>query len=182
MNNNNKTDNNNKVFTDYNIFPGKVRLIMEDGKAIEIDRDAAIDMAKCAGKNLVQIAYNKNSFPKVVCKIIDYGKYLYEQQKKEKHQKKIERANRANVKEISFSIRIDENDRDIKIKHAREFLKHGDNVKIIVRLLRREMNMIEMAKDLMYNICKELEDISELDVNPSFNSGIVSCVLKKRKN
>ena len=86
MNNNNKTDNNNKVFTDYNIFPGKVRLIMEDGKAIEIDRDAAIDMAKCAGKNLVQIAYNKNSFPKVVCKIIDYGKYLYEQQKKEKQQ------------------------------------------------------------------------------------------------
>ena len=53
MNNNNKTDNNNKVFTDYNIFPGKVRLIMEDGKAIEIDRDAAIDLARQEGKNLV---------------------------------------------------------------------------------------------------------------------------------
>ena len=178
---NNKTDNKNKVFTDYNIFPGKVRLVMEDGKAIEIDRDDAIYMAKCSGKNLVQIAYNKNSFPKVVCKIIDYGKYLYEQQKKEKYQKKIERANRADVKEISFSIRIDENDRNIKIKHAREFLNQGDNVKIIVRLSKREMNMLGMAKDLMYNICKELEDISELDANPSFNSGIMSCVLKKRK-
>ena len=178
---NNKTDNKNKVFTDYNIFPGKVRLVMEDGKAIEIDRDDAIYMAKCSGKNLVQIAYNKNSFPKVVCKIIDYGKYLYEQQKKEKYQKKIERANRADVKEISFSIRIDENDRNIKIKHAREFLNHGDNVKIIVRLSRREMNMLGMAKDMMYNICKELEDISELYVNPSFNSGIMSCVIKKRK-
>ena len=111
----------------------------------------------------------------------DYGKYLYEQQKKEKYQKKIERANRADVKEISFSIRIDENDRNIKIKHAREFLERGDNVKIIVRLSRREMNMLGMAKDLMYNVCKELEDISELDVNPSFNSGIMSCVLKKRK-
>ena len=182
MVNNNKTDNRNKVFTDYNIFPGKVRLVMEDGKAIEIDRDAAIDMAKCAGTNLVQIAYNKNSFPKVVCKIIDYGKYLYEQQKKEKQQKKIERANRDNMKEISFSIRIDENDRNIKIKHAREFLKDGDNVKIIVRLARREMNMLGMAKDLMYNVCSELEYISELDVNPSFNSGVMSCVLKKRKN
>ena len=178
---NNKTDNKNKVFTDYNIFPGKVRLVMEDGKAIEIDRDDAIYMAKCSGKNLVQIAYNKNSFPKVVCKIIDYGKYLYEQQKKEKYQKKIERANRVDVKEISFSIRIDENDRNIKIKHAKEFLERGDNVKIIVRLSRREMNLLGMAKDLMYNICKELEDISELDVNPSFNSGIMSCVLKKRK-
>ena len=181
MDNNNKTDNKNKVFTDYNIFPGKVRLVMEDGKAIEIDRDDAIYMAKCSGKNLVQIAYNKNSFPKAVCKIIDYGKYLYEQQKKEKYQKKIERANRADVKEISFSIRIDENDRKIKIKHARGFLERGDNVKIIVRLSRREMNMLGMAKDLMYNICKELEDISELDVNPSFNNGIMSCVLKKRK-
>ena len=178
---NNKTDNKNKVFTDYNIFPGKVRLVMEDGKAIEIDRDDAIYMAKCSGKNLVQIAYNKNGFPKVVCKIIDYGKYLYEQQKKEKYQKKIERANRADVKEISFSIRIDENDRNIKSKHAREFLERGDNVKIIVRLSRREMNMLGMAKDLMYNICKELEDISELDTNPSFNSGIMSCVLNKRK-
>ena len=181
MDNKNKTDNKTKVFTDYNIFPGKVRLVMEDGKAIEIDRDDAIYMAKCSGKNLVQIAYNKNSFPKVVCKIIDYGKYLYEQQKKEKYQKKIERANRADVKEISFSIRIDENDRNIKIKHARGFLERGDNVKIIVRLSRREMNMLGMAKDMMYNICKELEDISELDVNPSFNSGIMSCVLKKRK-
>ena len=177
----NKTDNKIKAFTDYNIFPGKIRLVMEDGKAIEIDRDDAIYMAKCSGKNLVQIAYNKNSFPKVVCKIIDYGKYLYEQQKKEKHQKKIERANRADVKEISFSIRIDENDRNIKIKHAREFLERGDNVKIIVRLSRREMNMLGMAKDMMYNVCKELEDISELDTNPSFNSGIMSCVLKKRK-
>ena len=45
MDNNNKTDNKNKVFTDYNIFPGKVRLVMEDGKAIEIDRDDAIYMA-----------------------------------------------------------------------------------------------------------------------------------------
>lgn len=182
MDNNNKTDNKNKVFTDYNIFPGKIRLVMEDGKAIEIDRDAAIDMAKCAGKNLVQIAYNKNSFPKVVCKIIDYGKYLYEQQKKEKYHKKIERANRAEVKEISFTIRIDENDLNIKIKHAREFLNHGDSVKIIVRLSRREMNMMEMAKDLMYNVCKKLEDISEIEVNPSTNNRIISCVLKKRKN
>ena len=182
MDNNNKTDNKNKVFTDYNIFPGKVRLVMEDGKAIEIDRDDAIYMAKSSGKNLVQIAYNKNSFPKVVCKIIDYGKYLYEQQKKEKYQKKIERANRADVKEISFSIRIDENDRNIKIKHAREFLERGDNVKINGRLTRREMNMMEMANDLMYNVSKKLEDISELEVNPSTNNRIISCVLKKKKN
>lgn len=181
MDNNNKTDNKNKVYTDYNIFPGKVRLVMQNGKAIEIDRDAAIDMAKNENKNLVQIAYNKNGYPKSICKIIDYGKYLYEQHKKEKQQKKNERANRADVKEISYSIRIDENDKNIKTKHAREFLEHGDNVKIIVRLSRREMNLLGMAKDLMYNVCKELEDISELDVNPSFNSGAMSCVLKKRK-
>lgn len=179
--NNNSSTKTNKVYTDYNIFPGKIRLVMEDGKTIEIDRDAAIDMAKSNGKNLVQIAYNKNGYPKAVCKIIDYGKYLYEQHKKDKKQKKIERANRADVKEISFSIRIDENDRNIKIKHVREFLEDGDNVKIIVRLSRREMNLMGMAKDMMYSVCKDLEDISELDVNPSFNSGIMSCVLKKKK-
>ena len=73
-----------KTYTDYEIFQGKIRLVEDGQQPRIIERDAAIEIAKSQGKNLVQIAYNKNDFPHAVCKIIDYGKFKYEQQKREK--------------------------------------------------------------------------------------------------
>ena len=164
MDNNNKTDNKNKMFTDYNIFPGKVRLIMEDGKAIEIDRDAAIDMAKCAGKNLVQIAYNKNSFPKVVCKIIDYGKYLYEQKKRDKMLKA--KSTQIVVKEVRFGPQTDEHDYEFKKKNAEKFLKEGSKLKAFVFFKGRSIIYKEQGQILLLRLAQDLEEFGKVEAMP----------------
>lgn len=185
-NNNNGNGNQSKqevkIHIDYEIFKGKVRLIREGSAPIVVERDAAIDMAKADGKNLVQIAYNKNDFPHAVCKIIDYGKFKYEQQKKDKAAKKAARAAVADVKEVCYSIRIDSGDFDTKTNHIKEFLSDKKTkVKITIKLSRREMNLLGMAKDLMRKILTSCDGIAELDANPTFNSGIMSCVIRPIK-
>ena len=171
-----------KTYVDYEIFNGKVRLIREGSAPIIIDRDAAIGMAKAEGKNLVQIAYNKNDFPHAVCKIIDYGKFRYEQQKREKSAKKAARAAVADVKEVCFSIRIDDGDKATKIAHIREFLSDGKTkVKLTVKLMRREMHLSNMAKDLLKEVLSALEGLALLDGSPTFSGNIMSCVVRPTK-
>ena len=171
-----------KVFTDYDIFQGKVRLVVEGEKPRVIERDAAIELAHSEGKNLVQIAYNKNDFPHSICKIIDYSKFKYEQKKKEKEAKKAARIAAGDVKEITFSIRIDDGDKKTKIEHIKNFLNEKNTkVKIMIRLTRREMNLLGMAKDLMHDILNNFDGVAELDSNPTFNSGIMSCVIRPIK-
>ncbi len=171
-----------KTYIDYEIFQGKIRLV-EDGKQLQIiERDAAIEIAKSQGKNLVQIAYNKNDFPHAICKIIDYGKFKYEQQKREKEAKKAARAAVADVKEVCFTIRIDIGDKTNKINHIKEFLSDGKTkVKVTVKLSRREMHLSSMAKDLMREIMAALDGLAMLDGTPIFNGNIMSCVLRPAK-
>lgn len=171
-----------KTYTDYEIFQGKIRLV-EDGKQPRvIERDVAIEIAKSQGKNLVQIAYNKNDFPHAICKIIDYGKFKYEQQKREKEAKKAARAAVADVKEVCFTIRIDEGDKATKIAHIKGFLSDGKTkVKLTVKLARREMHLSNMAKDLMKEILASLEGLALLDGNPTFNGNIMSCTIRPAK-
>ena len=171
-----------KTYVDYDIFRGKVRLVQDGQAPMVIDRDAAIELAKSEGKNLVQIAYNKNDFPHAVCKIIDYGKFKYEQQKREKAAKKAARAAVADVKEVCFSIRIDDGDFNTKVSHIKEFLSDKKTkVKIVVKLSRREMSLVEMAKDLMKKVLSQCEGIATLDSNPTFNGGIMTCTIRPSK-
>lgn len=176
-----ETKKENKTYIDYDIFPGKIRLVLEGKSPTIIDRDDAIEMAKNEGKNLVQIAYNKNDFPHAICKIIDYGKFKYEQQKKEKNSKKAARAAKADVKEICFSIRIDDGDLNTKINHIRGFLSDNAKVKISIKLSRREMNLVRMAKDLMKKILNNFTGLADFDGAPTFNNGIMQCVIKSIK-
>lgn len=170
-----------KIFTDYEIFQGKVRLIVEGKAPIIIERDAAIEMAKSENKNLVQIAYNKNDFPHAVCKILDYGKCRYEQQKKEKAAKKAARAAQAELKEIVFSIRIDENDRRIKIEHIKEFLAEANTkVKITVKLAKRELDKTTLGKQLLKGVLTELNDVAVFDAPPKAEGRSLFCILRKR--
>ena len=185
MNNNNTNTNKDfkkevKIYTDYSIFNGNVRLIREGKPPIVIDRDSAIEMAHELGMNLVQIAYNKNDNPKSVCKIMNYSKFKYEQKKKEKEAKRKQRESIAEIKEIKFSIRIDDGDRNTKINKIKELLEDGDKVKLTIRLLRSEMNKLEMARDIMNGILIELDGISELDKTPSFIGNTLSCTLRRK--
>jgi len=170
-----------KLFKNYEIFQGKVRLI-EDGKAPSvIERDEAIAIAKSRGLDLVQIAYNKNDFPKAVCKIYDYSKFIYEQKKREKEAKKQARANEVDVKEMDFSIRIDSGDMETKVRQIKRFLEDGDKVKIVVKLLRRESKLKDYAISTMKTIIEQLNGLAEFDSAPSATGNLLTCVLRKKK-
>ena len=169
------------TYYDYGIFNGKVKLVGDDGKISVMERDDAILLAKTKGMNLVQVAYNKNDYPRSVCKITDFSKFKYEQKKREKDLRRKQRESVSELKEIKFSIRIDDGDENTKISKIREILDDGDKVKISIRLIRREMQRKDFAKDPMCSILSELEGAIDIDQLPSFAGNIFSCVVRKRK-
>ena len=134
----------------------EVRLIGEDGQLVGImsSRDA-YKMAQDAGLDLVKIA------PKAqppVCKIVDYGKYRYEQARKEKEAKKKQKT--MEVKEVRLSPNIDANDLNTKINQARKFLEHGDKVKVTLRFRGRELAHVEQSKVILDNFAEKLAEIA----------------------
>lgn len=166
---------------DYGIKSGKVRVVDGDQTRI-MSKDDAIAEAKSQGKNLVQIAFNPSVFPGSICKILDYAKFKYDQKKKQKEQNKKIRANRADLKELSFTVRIDEGDKQTKIKHAKEFLEDGDNVKLSIFMTKREMAKLDFAKNLLAEILKEFNGIAKIDKAPSLDGRNWSCIISKIKS
>ena len=142
----------------------EVRLIGEDGQLVGImsSRDA-YKMAQDAGLDLVKIA------PKAqppVCKIVDYGKYRYEQARKEKEAKKKQKT--MEVKEVRLSPNIDANDLNTKINQARKFLEHGDKVKVTLRFRGRELAHVEQSKVILDNFAEKLAEIAVTYKPPKF--------------
>lgn len=165
---------------DYGIHSAKVRVIDDNSTRI-MNRDDAIAEAKTNGMNLVQISFNPNVFPGSICKILDYAKFKYDQKKKQKEQNKKARASRVDLKELSFTIRIDEADKQTKIKHAREFLENGNMVKLSVFLSKREMPRLDYAKSLLSSILKEIETVAKIEKAPMLEGRNWSCIVSKLK-
>lgn len=164
---------------DYAIKPNKVRLVNEDGTTDILYKDDAVERAKAQGKNLVQIAFNPALFPGSICKIMDYAKFKYEEKKRQKEQQKKMRATKADLKEVKFTIRCDDGDKNRNINHIREFLEKGDLVKVTIVLAKREMNRVDYAKTMMKSILANFDGFAKLDGTPSFEGKFLSCVLKK---
>jgi translation initiation factor IF-3 len=123
----------------------------------------AIVLAEEVGLDLVEISPNAEP---PVCKILDYGKYKYEQQKKaaeaRKNQKVIE------LKEIKLRPNIDDHDFEIKMKSAKSFLSEGDKVKITLRFRGREMAHQELAHAVIKRVRIELDALAKVESEPSF--------------
>ena len=164
---------------DYAIRSSMVRVINKDGSIDTMSRDDAIEKAKSQRMNLVQIAFNPSIYPGSMCKIIDYAKFKYEEKKRQKEQQKKARASRVEVKEIKFTIRTDENDKNIKIAHIKKFIEEGDMVKISIVLSRREMNRLDYAKDMMKSILTSFDGLAKIEGTPSFEGRFMSCTIKK---
>ena len=177
-----KTNKDDKMSLpmDYGIHSAKVRVIDDDSTRI-MSRDDAIAEAKTKGMNLVQISFNPNVFPGSICKILDYAKFKYDQKKKQKEQNKKARASRVDLKELSFTIRIDEADKQTKIKHAKEFLENGNMVKLSVFLSKREMPRLDYAKSLLSSILKEIETVAKIEKAPMLEGRNWSCIVSKLK-
>lgn len=164
---------------DYAIKSNKVRLVNDDGSTEIMYKDEAVDRARAQGKNLVQVAFNPSLFPGSICKIMDYAKFKYEEKKRQKEQQKKIRASKADLKEVKFTIRCDDGDKNMKIKHIREFLEKGDLVKITIVLARREMEKGDYAKMMMKSILSNFDGFAKLEGTPSFEGKFLSCTLRK---
>ncbi|NMB44460.1 MAG: translation initiation factor IF-3 [Clostridiales bacterium] len=137
----------------------EVRVIGQDGEQMGImsSRDA-LNLAREQNLDLIKIA------PKAkppVCKIMDFGKYKYEQTKREKEAKKKQKT--IDVKEVRLSPNIDEHDLSTKANHARKFLANGDRVKVTLRFRGREMAHKATGKEIMDTFFKRVEDIAAVD-------------------
>ncbi|MBU1657743.1 translation initiation factor IF-3 [bacterium] len=128
-----------------------------------ISTDEAMEKANEMGLDLVLIAPDAKP---PVAKIMDYGKYKYQEEKKLKEQRKNQ--TKVDIKEIKLSIKIAENDISYKVKHAREFLSEGKHVKFRVFLRGREMANPDAARDVLLKIWPMVEDLGTMDKPPRF--------------
>ena len=131
----------------------EVRLIDENGENRGIvSVKEALAAAEAAGSDLIEIS--PQAVPPV-CKIFDYGKYKYEQQKKKNEARKNQKV--VNIKELKLRPMIDTHDYEVKIKQARKFLAQGDKIKFTMRFKGREMSANDMGREVLNRIVDDLE-------------------------
>ncbi len=159
----------------------KVRLIGQQGEQVGVVAlYEALRMAEDAGLDLVEIS--AGSVPPV-CKVMDYGKYRYDQTKREKENKKAQ--HQIKVKEVRFKPNIDEHDFLTKLGHAREFISKGNKVKVTCIFRGREMAHPEIGMKLMQRLCDDLEDVAQAEAPAKMFGRMLTTVLapgsKKKK-
>lgn len=142
-----------------------MRLVDENGAQLGImsSRDA-LNIAREKGLDLVLIAPNANP---PVCKIVDLGKYLYEQTKREKEAKK--KQTKIEVKEMRYRLKIDTNDLAVKNKKVREFIENGNRVSIEIWFRGREMAFVDKGYELADKIINALSDVAVVASPPKMN-------------
>ncbi len=137
----------------------EIRLVGSNGEQLGImSAKEALKMAIEAELDLVKIAPNAKP---PVCKIIDYGKFRYEQARKEKEARKKQKT--IEIKEVRLSPNIEENDLNTKISAARKFLTKGDKVKVTLRFRGREMSHMANSKHILDDFAESLQDIAVVD-------------------
>lgn len=147
---------NKNYIVNEDIKDKEVRVIANDGSQLGIlPTKKAQGMADEEELDLVMISPGAKP---PVCKIMDLGKFIYEQSKKEKEAKKNQKV--VSIKEVRVSLTIEEHDISIKAKNARKFLLDGDKVKITVRFRGREMELGHLGQKILDNFVSKLEDVS----------------------
>ena len=154
------TNNNNKgQRINQNIRVREVRLIDDEGNQLGVVATAdALKMADEKELDLVEVSPNANP---PVCKIMDYGKYRFEQEKKLRDSKKNQKV--LKLKEIRMQPKIGTGDLDTKAKHIQEFLNEGDKVKITIRFRGRELAHTELGYDVLNEVLKRLTSAYNID-------------------
>lgn len=155
----------------------EVRLIGEDGEQLGVmSSREAMKIAEEAELDLVKIS------PKAkppVCKIVDYGKYKYEQTRREKEAKKKQKT--VELKEVRLSPNIDTNDLNTKMNNARKFIGKGNKVKITLRFRGREMAHMNQSRHILDDFAKALEDIAVVEKPSKLEGRSISMVLTEKR-
>ena len=158
------------------IIDKEVRLIDDEGNQLGImSAEEALKIATERELDLVKIAPGSNP---PVCRIMDYGKFRFEQAKKEKEAKKNQRV--IEIKEIRMSPSIDTNDLNTKLKNAQKFLADGDRVKVSVRFRGREMAHTEIGEVLLKEFASKCSEVANLDKAPKLEGRSMSIFLSPK--
>ncbi|EAK9897651.1 translation initiation factor IF-3 [Campylobacter upsaliensis] len=166
-----------EVLLNEEIRADELRCIGDDGKVYGIiSADEALEIASRLGLDLVLIAPDAKP---PVAKIMDYGKFRYQQEKKQKEAKKKQKV--IDIKEIKLSVKIAQNDINYKVKHALEFLEQGKHVKFRVFLKGREMSNPEAGVALLEKIWQSIEDKENRDKEPLFEGRYVNMLVTPKK-
>jgi len=151
----------------------EIRLIGADGENVGlITPRNAMEMANEAGLDLVEISPNANP---PVCKIMDFGKYKYEQQKRESEARKKQKT--IETKEVKFRPNTDTNDYNIKMRNVFKFLGNGDKVKISLRFRGREMAHLNLGRELLERVAEDVKEHGKVENMPKMEGRQMSMLI-----
>lgn len=154
----------------------EVQVISDDGEKLGVlSIDEAIEIAE--EKNLDLVLVSPNATP-VVCKLMNYGKYKFEQAKKEKESRKNQKT--VELKEIRVTPNIGDHDFGFKSKNARAFLEAGNKVKFTVRFRGRELNNVKAGETVLNKFAEDLSDISTVEKKPFLEGKTMFVILTKK--
>ncbi len=142
-----------------------------------LDKEEALEKAKKESLDLVQVS--PSDADPLVCKLLDYGKHLFE--KKKSHSMSKTKVKKSSIKEIKFRPSTDIRDYKIKLKKIKSFILDGDKTKISVRFRGREILNSDIGLNMLTNLSKELEDIAQVDQAPSLEGRQLLMVLSPLK-
>ena len=155
-----------------------VRLVGADGgQRGVVTREEALAEARASGLDLVLVAPEAEP---PVCKVMDYGKHLFELKKTKAAQRKKQK--QIQVKEMKFRPGTEEGDYQVKLRNLKRFLEEGDKAKVSLRFRGREVVHPEIGMNLMTRIAEDLDDLGQIEAEPKFEGRQVIMVLAPRKN
>ena len=162
----------------YQIKISPVRVIDDEGAQLGImEAHEARKIAEERGLDLVEVAPNARP---PVCKIMDYGRYKYEQAKKEKEARK--KQHQITIKEMKFRPKINDHDYDFKVAHVREFLEKGDKVKLTIMFRGREMMHQEFGRAILDRVKVDIGDIAVVEQEPKSEGRNMTMVVAPSKS
>jgi translation initiation factor IF-3 len=154
----------------------RVRLVDERGRMVGIvGRNDALDMAADAGLDLVEIAPGADP---PVCKILDFGKYKYEEQKKKNEARKKQKI--IEVKEIKLRPSIDDHDYAVKMRSMNKFIEEGDKVKVTMRFRGRELAHQELGMNVLMRVRDDLDGVAKIEQMPRMEGRQMTMVVAPR--
>jgi translation initiation factor IF-3 len=161
------------LFVNEGIRARELRLIDQNGNQLGVkSRNEALDIAARANLDLVLVAPNAKP---PVARIMDYGKYRFEQQKREKEARKNQKV--INVKEVRLSPTIDEHDFNTKLRNGRKFLEKGDKVKATIRFRGRAITHKEIGQQVLNRFAEECNDLATVETKPRMDGRSMFLVL-----
>ena len=153
-----------------------MRVVGEDGEQLGVMTvPDAVKKAEEAGLDLVEVA--PTAVPPV-CRIIDYSKYKYEQEKREKEARKKQKI--VHIKEIRLGPKIGEHDYQFKLRNLEDFLKRGDKVKVSMMFRGREMTHMDLGRKILDRVSSDISQIGEIEERPRLEGRVITMVIRAK--